>query len=85
MQYLAILGRQPKISLAELTSLFSSVKYLGGNLATFEATRQPSIDRLGGSVKLARPISDSPEKFLRHTYMGVPYAYILCLSINNHA
>ena len=64
MQYLAILGRQPKISLAELESLFSSVKYLGGNLATFESAKQPSIDRLGGSVKLARPISDSPEKFL---------------------
>ncbi len=64
MQYLAILGRQPKISLAELESLFSSVEYLGGSLATFESTKQPSISKLGGSVKLARPINGSPEKFL---------------------
>ena len=57
MQYLAILGRQPKISLAELESLFSNVKYLGGNLATFESKKEPEISRLGGTIKLAREIS----------------------------
>ena len=70
MQYLAILGRQPKISLAELESQFSSVKYLGGFLATFENDTEPEIARLGGTTKLAKPISAGsgsavgPEKFL---------------------
>ena len=70
MKYLAILGRQPKISLAELESQFSSVKYLGGFLATFESNAEPKIARLGGTTKLAKPISAGggsavgPEKFL---------------------
>ena len=64
MQYLAVLGRQPKISLAELESQFSSVKYLGGFLATFENDTEPEIARLGGTVKLARPLDGGPEKYL---------------------
>ena len=64
MQYLAILGRQPKISLAELESLFSSVKNIGGSLALFESETEPKIDRLGGTIKLARPLDGGPEKFL---------------------
>jgi len=64
MKYLAILGRQPKISLAELESQFSSVKYLGGFLATFENDTEPEIAMLGGTVKLARPLDGGPEKFL---------------------
>ncbi|MBQ9403163.1 methyltransferase domain-containing protein [Candidatus Saccharibacteria bacterium] len=64
MRYLAILGRLPKISLAELESLYKGVRYLGGNLATFESSAKPEIDRLGGTVKLAEPIKGGPEKFL---------------------
>lgn len=71
MQYLAILGRLPKISLAELESLFNKVQYLGGNLATFESNKKPEIDRLGGTVKLAKPIKGGPEKFLiEQNYSG---------------
>ena len=64
MYYLAILGRQPKISLAELESLFDKVQYLGGNLAKFESENEPDISRLGGTIKLAKPLENSPEKFL---------------------
>ena len=64
MQYLAILGRQPKISLAELESLFSDVEYLGENLAIFSAKESPEIARLGGVIKLAQSIDSAPEKFL---------------------
>ena len=64
MKYLAILGRQPKISLAELESLFSRVKFFGGKLALFESDGKPDINRLGGTTKLARPLAVSPEKFL---------------------
>ena len=75
MQYLAILGRQPKISLAELESQFSDVSVVAGSknlLATFESETDPEIARLGGVIKLAKPISGEaasggaavPEKFL---------------------
>ena len=70
MQYLAILGRQPKISLAELESQFSDVSVVAGSknlLATFESETDPEIAKLGGVIKLAKPIdggSAAPEKFL---------------------
>lgn len=70
MQYLAILGRQPKISLAELESQFSGVSVVAGSknlLATFESETDPEIAKLGGVIKLAKPIdggSAAPEKFL---------------------
>lgn len=56
MKYLAVLGRQPKISLAELESLYSKVQPLGAELATFESVAPPHIGRLGGSIKLAQAI-----------------------------
>ena len=73
MQYLAVLGRQPKISVAELENLFSNVKFFGGNLASFESDGEPNINRLGGTIKLARPLDISPEKFLLNLDFGVKY------------
>ena len=67
MQYLAILGRQPKISLAELESLFGNVSTVAGSgdhLAIFDAKKKPNIARLGGTIKLGRVIDETPEKFL---------------------
>lgn len=64
MKYLAVLGRQPKISLAELECLFSDVKQLSFNLATFESDMVPDINRLGGSLKLAEKLEKSPLEFL---------------------
>ena len=64
MYYLAILGRQPKISLAELESLFDRVTYFGGNLAKFKSEVEPEIGKLGGTIKLAKPLESGPEKFL---------------------
>ncbi|MBR3368588.1 methyltransferase domain-containing protein [Candidatus Saccharibacteria bacterium] len=56
MKYLAVLGRQPKISLAELECLFSDVNQLSLNLATFSSDNTPDIDRLGGSLKIAEKL-----------------------------
>ena len=64
MKYLAVLGRQPKISLAELESIFTNVQFFGGNLALFESDGKPEISQLGGTIKLARPLNVSPEKYL---------------------
>ena len=60
MNYLMVLGREPKISLAELEALFSSskVKQVAPNLAIVTA-HSVSLDRLGGTIK-AGQIIDTP-------------------------
>ena len=60
MNYLAILGRQPKISIAELEALFSDVKQISSNLATFKSDTEPNIDKLGGSIKIALELDQKP-------------------------
>lgn len=52
--YLAVLGREPNLSNAELEALFSGVKRLSENLSLFESKEIPDINRLGGVLKLAR-------------------------------
>lgn len=66
MKYLAVLGRQPEISLAELSALYQNVRRLSPSLATFDSDALPEIDRLGGTIKLAEKITESPIDFLSH-------------------
>ena len=68
MVYLAVLGRQPEISVAELEAVFSRVCRITSKLATFEAEALPEIDRLGGQVKLAARLEKKPLEYL----MGLP-------------
>ena len=77
--YLAILGRQSDISLAELEAQFHHVKKLAPSLATFDADTPPDINRLGGSLKLACKLSQSPLKYLS----GLPAGKIT-LGISNY-
>ena len=60
MKYLAVLGRLPELSLAELMSLYDDVELQGKELAVFESVEKPEIDRLGGTMKLAEEL---PEGF----------------------
>lgn len=55
-KYLAVLGRQPLISVAELEAQFGGVRLVGAELAEFESEREPEIARLGGTLKIAVPI-----------------------------
>lgn len=64
MQYLAVLGRIPELSIAELASLFGDVKKIGPELATFQADATPDINRLGGSLKLAVKLDQPLIKYL---------------------
>lgn len=57
MKYLAVLGRLPKLSLAELESLFAKVEPKTPALATFEADQTPDINRLGGTQKIGVELS----------------------------
>ena len=70
MKYLAILGRQPKISLAELEVLFSNVRQISENLATFDSETAPEINRLGGTLKLAKILEISPLEYLKNLPEG---------------
>ncbi len=64
-KYLAVLGRQPLISVAELESLYQNVQLIAPSLAEFETTADtpPDLDRLGGSLKIAEPITEPLPKF----------------------
>ena len=70
MKYLAVLGRQPEISIAELEALFLDVRKISGKLAVFTSEFRPEIDRLGGSLKLAELIDVKPLDFLRELTEG---------------
>ena len=73
MKYLAIAGRQPRISLAEIQALYDrQAKLLGKNLIVFQSdTTTPIIDRLGGTIKLGRLFDGDFKnltKFLNETH-----------------
>ncbi len=70
MKYLAVLGRQSELSLAELESLFSDVQQISAELATFTANFVPNIDFLGGSLKLAVELEQKPLDFLQNLQDG---------------
>ena len=58
MKYIAVLGRLPKISLAEIQAIYDqNAKLIGPELAAFETNKTVSIDRLGGSIKLCQIFS----------------------------
>lgn len=68
MKSIIILGRQPKIGLAELESLYgsSNFKYIRNDVAASSLKfEQFNFDRIGGSIKLAEIIADIPQKNLR--------------------
>lgn len=73
-KFLAVLGRQPLISVAELESLFDDVRLIGNGLAEFEMLTEsprditgnwPDINRLGGTLKIAEEISSTAIEFLK--------------------
>lgn len=58
MKYLAVLGRQPRISAAELETLYKEVKsFRDAPLAEFTTETVPDIRRLGGTMKIAKEIA----------------------------
>ena len=65
MTFLFVLGREPKISLAELEAIFSSskVKQIGSNLALV-TTHSVPLNRLGGTIKVAQVIDQPIQDYL---------------------
>ena len=69
MKCLAILGRQPEISLAELRAIFGKVS-AHGSLAFFESNETPDINRFGGSIKFAVKLNGSPLDYFQNRKEG---------------
>ncbi|MDO4508091.1 MAG: DNA methyltransferase [Candidatus Saccharibacteria bacterium] len=67
MRYLAVLGRQPEISKAELSALLPEIRFFGGSGAVrFEVPEKISFNfnRLGGTLKLAEKVEGRVIDFL---------------------
>ena len=62
--YLAVLGRQAEISIAELEASFDDVKKKNDYLASFESKDVPNTNKLGGSLKLAERLDLKPLDYL---------------------
>lgn len=61
VMYLAILGREPKISLAELEAVYgaANVKPVSENVAII-TTKEFDLNRLGGTIKAGRVLDEAP-------------------------
>lgn len=79
MNYLAILGRQPEISIAELEAKFPDAHFSTGPAADFppkfcfanisgvpQSASPVDINQLGGTLKLAIELTERPLDFLRN-------------------
>lgn len=80
-KYLAVLGRQPLISVAELEARFSGVRLVGAELAEFESEREPEIARLGGALKIAVPIEGALVPWL----LGRPTGGKITLGVSDYS
>ena len=68
MKYLAVAGRQPLISLAEIQALYDKhAKLVGKNLIIFHLENQkPEINRLGGAMKLGELFEGDYKELVKH-------------------
>lgn len=64
MKYLAVLGRQPEISVAELAAKFEKVCQKSELVAEFETEHAVKVDFLGGTLKVGVKIDGDPLKWL---------------------
>ena len=58
--YIALLGRQPELSIAELERLYTDVDWFSPSTALFAAPTTPDVQSLGGTQKLGRVVLDIP-------------------------
>lgn len=59
MKYIAVAGRQPEISVAEIEAIFGGTIIKNNNIIEFDSKTKPDIDKLGGSLKIGERI-DGP-------------------------
>ena len=66
MRYLFILGREPKLSLVELESVFGAknLQLLAPHIALVDTKRPVKLERLGGCLKVAQVLDQPLSSFL---------------------
>ncbi len=74
MKYIAILGRQPAIGIAELERLFGDVRWFSHESALLSADTF-DIQRVGGTVKAGRVVAELPRGDWRQASMKLVQAY----------
>jgi len=74
MQYIALLGRQPAIGIAELERVFGDVTWFSDTAAVVVADTF-DIERLGGTVKAGRVVAEFPSGDWRQASMKLVRAY----------
>lgn len=65
--HIALLGRQPELSIAELERLFTDVSWFSDQSALINITEPIDVQRLGGTQKLGRVILTLPAQDWRQT------------------
>lgn len=72
--YIAILGRQPEIGIAELERVFDDVRWFSDQSAVIN-TPSMDIERLGGTLKAGRIVAELPHGDWRRASMQLVKAY----------
>ena len=72
--FIAILGRQPALGIAELERTFGDVTWFSATSAMIR-TDSFAIERLGGTVKAGRIVAELPRGDWRQTSMKIARAY----------
>ncbi len=71
--YIAILGRQPAIGIAELEAVYGQASWFSSHSALLEAT--PDLEHLGGALKAGRVVFDMPRGDWRKVSMKIVNHY----------
>lgn len=73
--YIALLGRQPAISIAELEQVYGNVTWFSDTAALIDTDQHVNIQRLGGTQKAGRVILTLPSRDWRTTSMHIVKHY----------
>lgn len=73
--YIALLGRQPELSIAELERVFTSVRWHSPESALVD-TEKLDVQQLGGTQKAGRVIAELPVRDWRTTSMAIVRHYV---------
>ncbi|MFZ1361112.1 MAG: methyltransferase domain-containing protein [Candidatus Saccharimonadales bacterium] len=73
--YIAILGRQPAIGMAELECVFGDVRWFSDQSAVISSATPVNIERLGGTLKVGRVVAELPRADWRQASMKLVRAY----------
>lgn len=69
--YVALLGRQPELSVAELERLYSNITWVSKDAALIDTTQPINIQRLGGSQKIGKVVLEAPAKDFRQASTAI--------------